>query len=78
MQYCGYLNRLPDGVFYEHGPRTIRPAGVSGANTLEIIEELGIEDKIIPLKAGHPATKNRYLYPCQILIKKVIKSNILI
>ena len=51
--------RSDDGFTFEHGPRTVRPAGPKGANTLELIEDLGIEDKIVPIKYGHPATVNR-------------------
>jgi len=57
----GWINtsRHGDGILHEHGPRTIRPAGLAGANTLELAEELGLSDKIIPIVSGHPATKNR-------------------
>ena len=34
----------------------------SGANTLELIEELGLESKLKPIKYGHPATVNRMVY----------------
>ena len=54
-------HRHEDGILHEHGPRTIRPAGLPGANTLELAEELGLSDQIIPIKTGHPATKNRLL-----------------
>ena len=53
--------RNKDGTIYEHGPRMIRPAGVPGMNTLELVEEIGLADNIVPLIAGHPATKNRLL-----------------
>lgn len=48
-----------NGPYFEHGPRTIRPAGMSGANTLELLEELSLQDKVMPIKYGHPATLNR-------------------
>ena len=35
--------RHGDGAYYEHGPRTLRPSGVAGANTLQLIEEIGLE-----------------------------------
>ena len=50
---------VQDDFIFEHGPRTIRPAGPQGANTLELIEELGLESKLKPIKYGHPATVNR-------------------
>ncbi len=57
----GWINtsRHDDGVMFEHGPRTVRPAGPQGANTLELVEELGLADKVKPIKYGHPATVNR-------------------
>ena len=38
-------SRNKDGTIYEHGPRTIRPVGPQGANTLQMIEELGLVDR---------------------------------
>ena len=47
MLYLIWLNSIPlrhgDGAYYEHGPRTLRPSGVAGANTLELIEEIGLD-----------------------------------
>jgi len=54
--------RTEDGFTFEHGPRTVRPAGPQGANTLELVEDLGIDDKIVPIKYGHPATVKRMVY----------------
>ena len=54
--------KTSDGFLFEHGPRTIRPAGPQGANTLELISDLGLEDKLLPIKYGHPATVNRMVY----------------
>ncbi len=34
--------RNQDGALYEHGPRTLRPSGVAGANTLQIVDQLGL------------------------------------
>ena len=50
---------IQNDFIFEHGPRTIRPAGPQGANTLELVEELGLESKLKPIKHGHPATVNR-------------------
>ena len=33
-----------DGFTFEHGPRTVRPAGPQGANTLELVEDLELGD----------------------------------
>ena len=38
-----HTTKFDDGSVFEHGPRTIRPAGVSGANTLQLVEELGLQ-----------------------------------
>ena len=40
----------------------IRPQAPQGANTLKLIEELGLEHKLKPIKYGHPATVNRMVY----------------
>ena len=34
-------NRYEDGTIFEHGPRTLRPVGESGAATLGLVEALG-------------------------------------
>ncbi|KAG8221961.1 hypothetical protein J437_LFUL007802 [Ladona fulva] len=54
--------RRPNNVIYEQGPRTIRPKGVQGANTLKLVEELGLSNKVKPIPYGHPATMNRMIY----------------
>jgi len=53
---------LDDGVTYEHGPRTVRPAGPAGLNTLALISDIGLENSVKPIPFGHPTTKNRMLY----------------
>ncbi|XP_017143359.1 protoporphyrinogen oxidase [Drosophila miranda] len=45
---------------FETGPRTIRPVGIPGANTLELMEELQLPLKPIP--RSHVAARNRMLY----------------
>ena len=47
---------------FETGPRTIRPAGIKGKNTLNLIEEIGLTDQIVPITKDHIAAKNRMLY----------------
>lgn len=80
--------RHDDGVIYEHGPRTVRPAGklltefprlcdpyiffityclylillqlgLVGANTLSVVEELGLSDNILSVDKSHPAATVR-------------------
>nr|XP_014100519.1 protoporphyrinogen oxidase [Bactrocera oleae] len=48
------------GFMFEMGPRTIRPKGVQGANTLQLIEELKLA--VDPIKSWQPAAKNRLIY----------------
>ncbi|KAJ6637595.1 Protoporphyrinogen oxidase [Pseudolycoriella hygida] len=50
------------GFIFESGPRTIRPAGVKGRNTLKLIESIGLSDKVNPICASHAAAKNRMIY----------------
>jgi len=51
-----------DPVTYELGPRTIRPAGISGMNTLDLVEELGLSGQVLFVKRDHPAAKTRFIY----------------
>lgn len=48
------------GFLFEAGPRTIRPKGIPGANTLELIQEL--ELPITGIKSSHAAARNRMIY----------------
>ncbi|KAM7363350.1 protoporphyrinogen oxidase [Cochliomyia hominivorax] len=48
------------GFIFEAGPRTIRPKGMPGANTLEMVEELKLP--IQGIKSSHAAAKNRMIY----------------
>lgn len=50
------------GYIFESGPRTIRPGGIKGQNTLELIESLGLSDRVNPISASHAAAKNRMIY----------------
>lgn len=47
---------------FESGPRTLRPIGPRGHNTLELCTELNLQHAIIPIKSTHPAANNRMLY----------------
>ncbi|KAJ8973512.1 hypothetical protein NQ317_000440 [Molorchus minor] len=55
-------NVLDNEVIFEQGPRTIRPQGKPGANTLSLIDDLGLSSKITPILASHPAAQNRMIY----------------
>ncbi|XP_072939404.1 protoporphyrinogen oxidase [Epargyreus clarus] len=62
--YCGgWIKsiRTKDYIF-EQGPRTIRPKGIVGLNTLNMMQDLGLSEHIAPIKPGHPAAKNRMIY----------------
>ncbi|CAG9812030.1 unnamed protein product [Chironomus riparius] len=50
------------GVVFETGPRSLRPVGAVGLTTLELIEKLGIDDKVVPVHRSHVAAKNRMVY----------------
>lgn len=48
------------GFLFESGPRTIRPKGIAGANTLELVDQLNLPIK--PIRSSHVAARNRMLY----------------
>lgn len=50
------------GFLFEQGPRTIRPAGVPGTNTLNLIDQLGISEEIVSVPKTHAAAKKRLIY----------------
>ncbi|BFZ00355.1 hypothetical protein BsWGS_03394 [Bradybaena similaris] len=60
----GWVNTTinPDGCIFEHGPRSLRPVGEQGRNTLQLAEELGLTRHVLPILRSDPAAKNRYLY----------------
>uniref|UniRef100_A0A1A9UQ46 Protoporphyrinogen oxidase n=1 Tax=Glossina austeni TaxID=7395 RepID=A0A1A9UQ46_GLOAU len=53
-------NHQDKGFIFESGPRTIRPRGAAGANTLEMIEDLHLPTESI--RSTHIAAKNRLIY----------------
>ncbi|GLG94808.1 Protoporphyrinogen oxidase [Gryllus bimaculatus] len=55
-------SRSGKGHIFENGPRTLRPRGEAGENTIEMVYELGIADKIIFIPRNHPAALNRLIY----------------
>ncbi|XP_076244303.1 protoporphyrinogen oxidase [Calliopsis andreniformis] len=54
--------KLRDGTVFEQGPRTIRVQGLNGRNTLELVEQLGLSDKIIPITNSNLVVKSRLIY----------------
>lgn len=55
-------NLFDDGAPHELGPRSIRNVGVKATNTVMLIEQLGLTDKVVTIKPNTPASKNRYIY----------------
>lgn len=54
--------KSPTGAIFEQGPRTVRLVGLAGRNTLNLVEDLKLSNKIIPIGSSHPATRNRLIY----------------
>ncbi|KAH0560818.1 protoporphyrinogen oxidase [Cotesia glomerata] len=54
--------RSPSGATFEKGPRTVRPFGEGGKNTLRMVEELNLGDQLIKISQTHPTSKNRLIY----------------
>ncbi|XP_052866525.1 protoporphyrinogen oxidase [Anopheles cruzii] len=53
---------IDQGYVFEAGPRTIRPKGPAAANTLELIEDLGLADQVYSINSNHTAARNRMIY----------------
>lgn len=51
----------PNGAIFEQGPRSIRVPG-AGKNTLDLVEDLQLTDKLIGIQYNHLASKNRLIY----------------
>ncbi|XP_059611570.1 protoporphyrinogen oxidase [Phlebotomus argentipes] len=49
-------------ITFECGPRTIRPVGESGKNTLALLEELKLDSEIQPILRSSPAAQRRLIY----------------
>lgn len=62
--YCGgWIKSIKTKDYtFELGPRTIRPRGMTGLNTLNMMQDLGLSEHIVPIKSDHPAAKNRMIY----------------
>uniref|UniRef100_A0AAV2MFM6 Protoporphyrinogen oxidase n=1 Tax=Knipowitschia caucasica TaxID=637954 RepID=A0AAV2MFM6_KNICA len=57
-----WSNRRPDGAVFELGPRGVRPVGPTGRNTLNMVEELGLESEVLPVSQDHVASQKRFLF----------------
>ncbi|KAG0329073.1 hypothetical protein BG000_000214 [Podila horticola] len=49
-------------ILLERGPRSLRPQGISGLNTLELVKTLHLDSQLEPVPKTSPAAKNRYIY----------------
>ncbi|XP_008322068.1 protoporphyrinogen oxidase [Cynoglossus semilaevis] len=63
-RFGGWLQstRRADGTVFEHGPRGIRSLGAVGRNTLNMVEDLGLEPELLSVNSRHVASRNRFLY----------------
>ncbi|KAJ3379132.1 oxygen-dependent protoporphyrinogen oxidase, partial [Entophlyctis sp. JEL0112] len=60
----GWVRSLPvpdHAALFETGPRTLRPAGVQGTATLEMVVRLGLQDKVIAVPKSSAAAKSRFI-----------------
>lgn len=55
-------NHKDKGFLFEYGPRTLRTNGPAAANSLQLLQQLQLEDFVVPVFAGHPASKNRMIF----------------
>ncbi|ODM91697.1 Protoporphyrinogen oxidase [Orchesella cincta] len=65
------------GSRYEIGPRSIRPAGIRGMNTLDMVEDLGLHHNLLYVEKTHPTAQNRYIYLGGKLIKLPTSAKVL-
>ena len=54
--------KSPSGAIFEQGPRTVRPQGPAGQNTLQLVDEMKLSNKIHPIPITHPAAIRRLIY----------------
>ncbi|KAA1067520.1 oxygen-dependent protoporphyrinogen oxidase [Puccinia graminis f. sp. tritici] len=53
-------NRTP--LVFESGPRSVRPKGLAGLISIELIKDLKLLDSVIVIPKTHPSAQNRYIY----------------
>lgn len=72
--------KSPSGAVFELGPRTIRPRGEAGQNTLNLIDDLKLSTKLRPISVNDPAASNKFIYtnnklhPLPISLKPLFKT----
>lgn len=55
-------NLFDDGMVHELGPRSVRTQGVRAKNTIVLLEQLGLEDKLVCIHPDSSAAKQRYIF----------------
>lgn len=55
----GWIESIKHKNTLETGPRSLRHSGSSGQNTLDLIYELGLQEKLAVVKKDSPAAKER-------------------
>lgn len=53
--------KSPSGAIFEQGPRTVR-LDKAGMNTLQLVEDLQLNDKLTHITLNHPVAWNRLIY----------------
>lgn len=51
-----------NNIIFDTGPRSLRPFGRVGATTLQLLEDIGLEESIVPVHKTHVAAKNRMIF----------------
>ncbi|KAK0102541.1 oxygen-dependent protoporphyrinogen oxidase [Cadophora gregata] len=64
-----YMDVDGESVLFESGPRTLRPGTPPGLVTLELIQELGLQNELLITSTASEAHQNRYLYYPDRLVK---------
>ncbi|XP_072354403.1 protoporphyrinogen oxidase-like isoform X6 [Scyliorhinus torazame] len=54
--------RTQEGAIFEHGPRGVRPMGIAGKNTLQMVTDLGLDNDVLPVTYGNEDSRNRYVF----------------
>ncbi|KAH6690211.1 protoporphyrinogen oxidase-like protein [Leptodontidium sp. MPI-SDFR-AT-0119] len=64
-----YMDVDGETVLFESGPRTLRPGTPSGLVTLELVQELGLQNELLITSVASEAHQNRFLYYPDRLVK---------
>ncbi|KAL2065147.1 hypothetical protein VTL71DRAFT_4288 [Oculimacula yallundae] len=64
-----YMDVDGESVLFESGPRTLRPGTAPGLVTLELVQELGLEDQLLITNKASEAHQNRFIYYPDRLVK---------